>query len=176
LGITSAEKILSPDYNSSVYDVYIKFAQKVIIGTGSLDILSYKQSLDNNFSLQSWTPDWWSTSTIKLKLLPHLNDSCSAAKRSVAEVLFTQNSTGSTILRARGFKFGQLHSCGNVPSQAASRDKIAGFYSEWRDLASPTSGLDTRAFRAFFQAISLGFGGDRWLDQKHNHFHICRTK
>jgi hypothetical protein len=58
LGIASAEKPLSPDYDSSVYDVYTKFVQYVVMRTRNLDIICNNQREVNTFSLPSWVPDW----------------------------------------------------------------------------------------------------------------------
>jgi hypothetical protein len=157
LGIASAEKVLNPYYSSSVYDVYTKFVQQVIIETENLNILCHKIPKVNNFCLQSWTPDWWSEPTsLERALLPETGNSCSAAKGSRAKVLFIEKSKYSNVLRAKGFKFDELQACGNAACQISSPEDLLRHFDEWRSIFSATSELDIGEYRTFFNTISLG--------------------
>jgi hypothetical protein len=52
-------KLIGPDYESTVEDVFINFAKAVIIATGSLDILCHSRSDPAKpKQFPAWVPDW----------------------------------------------------------------------------------------------------------------------
>jgi hypothetical protein len=156
LGITSAEDVFQPDYSSSVYDVYTKFVQKVVMETGSLNIICHKLSRVNKFSLPSWTPDWWTeTTSFDRAVLPEAGNSGSADRGRRARVSFIEKAKNSTILRAKGFQFGHVQTCGNAACQISSLGQLVRHFDEWRNIVHPTGELEVGAYRRFFRTISL---------------------
>ncbi len=49
---------LATDYSKSVRDVYVSVANRIILASGDLKMLSYVQNNQNSLRLPSWIPDW----------------------------------------------------------------------------------------------------------------------
>ena len=52
-------KLIEPNYNLTIEEVYINFAKALVMGTGSLDILCHSRfDIEEGRQLPTWVPDW----------------------------------------------------------------------------------------------------------------------
>ncbi|KAF4633144.1 hypothetical protein G7Y89_g4978 [Cudoniella acicularis] len=159
-------KSIEPDYTKTVEQVYFELAQKMLVVTDSLKLLSAVQhgpALEEEGDLPSWVPRWDRLYTYQLTPGTQRYSASTGLSPAKISTPIPSNPLSTSKLRVQGFRFQTIAMISDVFGRGATVSSLwHSILTTWKTLIEPLTSDPTahhtggKTVRAFQEALTAG--------------------